>query len=173
MNKVSQTSTLLLAASGFLLFASAAFALGPSAATQAGKSPLRANVRACQAKENAVKQRSLQLAKLAADTETRFDTIAARVENFYASTATVSGHTVANYSVLAADIAIKKASVSAMLAVVTADATNFSCTNNGPKGQLMKFQTDMRAVKEALKNYRTSIKNLIVAVRSAVGKANE
>jgi hypothetical protein len=50
------------------------------------------------------------------------------------------------------------------------NSTNFSCDGNDPKGLLTQFRTDMQTVKQALHDYRTSIKNLIVAVRSVTGE---
>lgn len=179
--KFSRVAALTLITSGFLVGASVVFAIDGSPSgkpplvrpsTKSGESPFRANPRACQAKEAAVKQRSLQLTKIALNMEDRFATIAGRVEDFYTKQASSGGKIVPNYAVLVADIAAKKTAVSAALTVAQTDAANFSCTGNDPKGQLVKFHLDMKAVKEALKNYRASVKNLIVAVRTAVGKGN-
>lgn len=180
MKRLTGLAALALVASGFLVAAvSVVFALDatpstakpfnrslPTVASKSGQSPLRANVRACQVKENAVKQRSLHLIRLANNMEIRFDTIANRVETF----ATASGKTIPNYNALVADIAAKKALVSAALVKTSADVTDFNCTGNDPKGQLVQFRLDMQSVMGALKNYRVSIKNLIVAVRSVVGQ---
>lgn len=173
MSKLTKIFASTLVISGFLALAATAFALGPygpagvrpSTASEAGRSPLRANPRACQAKENAIKQRSLHLTQLVTLMETRFDTIASRVEGFYTSKVVPAGKTVPNYSTLVADIATKKVAVSTTLVVAQNDATGFNCTGNDPKAQLNQFRLDMQAVMGALKNYRVSIKNLIVAVR--------
>jgi hypothetical protein len=61
--------------------------------------------------------------------------------------------------------------VQAALTKTQNDADNFNCTGN-PKDQLMLFREDMQSVKKALKDYRTSIKNLIVAVHSVTGAQN-
>jgi len=184
MKKLTGLSALVLVISAFLFIGSVAFARGDDTnqngkqltlnrlspkASESGESPEHANPRACQAKEDAVKKRSLQLVKLATNMEVRFDTIAARVENFTTS----SGKTIPNYNALLADIAAKKAAVSAALVTSQADAANFSCTSNDPKGQLVKFRLDMQVVKDALKNYRSSIKNLIVTVRTTVSGTHE
>lgn len=80
-----------------------------------------------------------------------------------------SGKTIANYDSLVADIQAKKSAVQTALSIAQNDANSFSCTGDDPKGQLTQFRKDMQAVKKALKEYRTSIKNLIVAVRSVTG----
>ena len=123
----------------------------------------------CQAKENAIKKRTGQLTKLAATMQEKFDAIAGRVEEYYTSKVVPSGKTVANYDSLVADIQAKKGAVQTALTTAQNNAGTFACDGNDPKGQLSQFREDMRAVKSALKDYRTSIKNLIVAVHSVTG----
>ncbi|MBI4037949.1 hypothetical protein HY382_02805 [Candidatus Curtissbacteria bacterium] len=128
-----------------------------------------AKLRACQTREDAIKKRASRLAQLATNMEGKFDNHAQRVEEYYTLKVVQSGKTVANYESLVADIDAKKAAVAAALSAAQNTANNFSCTGDDPKGQLTQFRKDMQAVKKALKDYRTSIKNLIVAVRSVVG----
>ncbi len=128
-----------------------------------------AKLRACQAKEEAITKRATRLTRLVNNMESNFDKHAQRVEEYYTSKVLPSGKTVANYDSLVADIAAKKAAVAAALAIAQNDANSFICTGDDPKGQLTLYRQDMQAVKKALKDYRTSIKNLIVAVRSVVG----
>lgn len=133
------------------------------AGTEGGK------LRACQAKEAAVKTRLSRLISLVTNMENKFDSIAQRVKTYYTSKVIPSGKTVANYDALVADIQSKKAAVQAALTNAKNDADGFSCTTGDPKAQLRKYQEDMLTVKRALKDYRTSIKNLIVAVHSVTG----
>lgn len=128
-----------------------------------------ARLRACQAKENAIKKRTVQLTKLAVTMQEKFDAIAQRVEEYYTTKVVPRGKTVANYDSLVADIQAKKGAVQTVLTIAQSNAENFACDGNDPKGQLSQFKDDMRAVKSALKDYRTSIKNLIVAVHSITG----
>ncbi|KKS13791.1 MAG: hypothetical protein UU67_C0016G0004 [Candidatus Daviesbacteria bacterium GW2011_GWB1_41_5] len=128
-----------------------------------------AKLRACQTREDAIKKRASRLTQLATNMEGKFDKHAQRVEEYYTSKVVPSGKAVANYDSLVADIDAKKAAVAAALTTAQNDANNFSCTGDDPKGQLTQFRKDMQAVKKPLKNYRTSIKNLIVAVRSVTG----
>ena len=85
----------------------------------------------------------------------------------------VSGKTVSNYDALLADIQTKKSAVSTALQKGKDDFKSFSCTGDNPKGALTQFREDMQLVKQGLKDYRTSIKNLIVAVHSVVGDENK
>ncbi len=103
--------------------------------------------------------------------EEKFDVIAKRVEDYYTSKVVPSGKTVANYASLVADIQTKKGAVQTALTQAQTNAASFACTSDDPKGQMTQFKDDMRTVKAALKDYRTSIKNLIVAVRSVTGEA--
>ena len=128
-----------------------------------------AKLRACQAREDAIKKRASYLTQLATNMESNFDKHTQRVEEYYTSKVVPSGKTVANYDSLVADIQTKKTAVQAALTTAQNDANNFSCAGNDPKAQLTQFRKDMQAVKKALKDYRTSIKNLIVAVRSVTG----
>ena len=128
-----------------------------------------AKLKACQAREKAIKKRTEQLMKLATTMQEKFDAIAERVKEYYTSKVVPSGKTVANYDSLVADIQFKKEAVQTVLVTAQENAGSFACDGNDPKGQLAQFKDDMRAVKSALKDYRTSIKNLIVAVRSVIG----
>lgn len=126
-------------------------------------------LRSCQARENAVKNRMESLTNMATNIEKVFDSIAKRVEDFYAA----SGKTIPNYSTLVADISAKKAIVDTDLASAQSMVKAFSCTSGDPKTLLNQFRVDMQKVKTDLKNYRTSIKNLIVAVRPLAPEATE
>ena len=129
-----------------------------------------AKLKVCQNRENAIETRSKQLTKAAGNMLTTFDKIAERAEQYYTAKVVPSGKIVANYDALVAEIASKKQTVQTDLDKATADATAFSCTGNDPKGQLTQFRTDMQQVKKDLKEYRTAIKNLIVAIRSLTGQ---
>lgn len=145
---------------------------GAQSATRQAQAQTRlteAKLRACQAREDAIKKRAGRLTQLAGDMENKFDKHAQRIEEYYTLKVVPSGKTVANYYNLVADIQVKKTVVATALSVAQSDADNFSCTGNDPKGQLTQFRKDMQAVKNALKDNRTSIKNLIVAVRSVIG----
>jgi peptidoglycan hydrolase CwlO-like protein len=129
-----------------------------------------AKLKACQNREAAITKRSTQLAKTASNIQEKFDAIATRVETYYTAKAVPAGKTISNYDALVAEIATKKTAVQTALTTVQTSAAAFSCTSDDPKRQLTQFRTDMQAVKKDLQGYRTAIKNLIVAIRSATGK---
>ncbi len=162
-----------------IIFATTAFAIGkPQNFGAQGQSFGHPNIpvtqgtgglHACQARENAIKNSLTHLTTLATNMETSFDIIATRVEDYYTNKVVPSGKTVANYNALVSDIQTQKTNVQAALTTAQTDANSFSCTSGTPKTQLTQFREDMQAVKQALKSYRTSIKNLIVAVHSVAG----
>lgn len=140
-----------------------------SSETKSADKLTEVKLKVCQKKEANIQKRNSQLTKLVNNMITKFDSIATRVKTYYTSKAVPAGKTVANYDALVAEIATKKATVQTALDKATTDASAFSCTSDDPKGQLTLYRTDMQAVKQALKDYRTAIKNLIVAIRTATG----
>lgn len=128
-----------------------------------------AKLKACQARENAIKTRFERLNLLVTTMEEKFDAIAGRVEEYYTAKVVPGGKTVANYDSLVADIAAKKAAVSTVLTKAQNDIAGFSCDEADPKAQMTTYRLDMQGVIQELKDYRTSIKDLIVAVHSVTG----
>ena len=192
IDKVSKVSvSAFIAISSALIFTNTVFAQPPESQEHPGKNKQaqalikrsdlasaaaarreEGKLRACQARENAIKQRSTHLTQLVNSMLAMFDKHAQRVENYYTTKVVPAGKTVTNYNSLVADIAAKRAAVATALTQAQNDASSFSCTSSDPKTQLIKFKTDMQSVKKALKDYRTSIKNLIVAVHSVTGTIN-
>ena len=125
-----------------------------------------AKLRACQAIASSLTTRSNHLIDLVNQQIKTFTSIALGVEQYYLTKVVPSGSTLANYDSLVADITTKQTAVSSPLQAAQNDITTFSCTGNNPAAQLTQFRTDMQAVLTALQTYRTSIKNLIVAIVS-------
>ncbi len=135
-----------------------------------GSTRVEGKLRACQAKQQGVTKRMDQLEKMAENMLENFSAIQERVVQYYNEKVIPSGKTVTNYSTLIAEIQTKKTAVQTAIDQAKTNSAGFSCDEDNPKEQLKKFNEDMRAVKSALKNYRTSIRNLIVAVRSVTGQ---
>ncbi|MBI3385571.1 hypothetical protein HY031_00635 [Candidatus Gottesmanbacteria bacterium] len=157
----------------FVLLSSPIFAVGkPSGLPiQAQNHLTEAKLKACQARENGIRQRSTRLVDLVTNTETKFETIAKRVEDYYTNKQVPSGKIVSNYNNLTSDIQDKKTAVQvALIKVHQYEALNFSCSASDPKAQMSQFRTDMQTVKKTLQDFRISIKNLIVAVHSVTGE---
>lgn len=124
---------------------------------------------ACQMHSRNITTRSNHMVDLANRMMQVFDSIAARVENYYLAKLVPQGKTLPNYNALAADIQTNKNTITPLLQALQTDIANFKCDGTNPGGQLTQFRTDMQAVIRGLKTYRTSIKNLIVAVASIRG----
>ena len=129
-----------------------------------------AKLKVCQNRERAIQKRSTQLTKLSEKMLTTFDKIATRVQTYYTNTVVPTGRTVENYDGLVTEIATQKAAAQTALTTAQAAVESFTCAGEDPKGQLTAFNEQMKAVKKALKDYRTAVRNLIVAVHSNKGK---
>lgn len=140
------------------------------------KSDIRGDVnslrqKSCDARMNTIKTRSESLTNRAQRMENTFADIAKRVEDYYTGKLVPAGITVSNYDSLVSDIAAKKAVVDTTLADANSKASSFSCADlTAVKAEVTAYRVAMQKVITALKDYRTSIKNLIVAVRGAAGQ---
>lgn len=121
----------------------------------------------CQNHEDEIKEKLGNLGDFVSRALGTFDAIASRVENFY-TTKVAPTHPISNYQALVSDIAAKRAAAVTALTNAQSDINGFVCTGANPKGQITQYRVDMQLVKQALKDYRTSIKNLIVAVKAEV-----
>ncbi len=92
-----------------------------------------------------------------------FNKIFERTQAFYES----KGRTATNYAALVADANVKKAAAEAAVAKTKTTSVEFKCDGNDPKGAAAAFQGNLKEQNAALKAYKTSIHNLIVAVKSA------
>lgn len=128
-----------------------------------------AKLQACQTHAGNISKRSSHMVDLATNQEKVFDSIAAGVENRYLTKIVPQGLTVLNYDALVAAIGTQKAALLPLLQTVQTDVTNFACDGNNPSAQLLQFKTDLQAVIQGLKSYKTSVRNLIVAVASIRG----
>jgi hypothetical protein len=152
----------------FLVFAPSVFAQGkrPSPRPTPKMALNEVRLRSCEAKQASIQTRMASLLRMSQSMVKVFDSIAERVQNFYEDKVVPSGKTVPNYDDLVQDVAAKKALVTTALNEAQADSSTFNCSSEtDPKEGLNSFRLGMQKVKSALKNYRTSIKNLIVAVK--------
>src|SRR3989344_5459488 len=139
-----------------------------------GRGRLEENkIRLCQVKEKVITNRSNNMIRHANRMLEVFDSIATRIKNYYLTRLVPQGKTLPNYDSLVLDIQTNKNGLTPLLAAVQTDVANFKCDGDNPKGQLDQFKTDMHAVIAGLKAYKTSVRNLIVAVASIRGAGEE
>lgn len=158
----------LIAASAFLslaLFATPAFAQKPTTSMRPKPTLIPARMQSCETRSEAIQKRLAQLLKMTTNMLEVFDNHAQRIQDYYTNTLVPSGKTVENYSTLVSAISTKRAAVTAAWDEASTNANDFSCTNGDPRTLLNQFRIDMQATKRALGEYRTAIKNLLVAVR--------
>ncbi|HSX58003.1 MAG TPA: hypothetical protein VLE47_01890 [Candidatus Saccharimonadales bacterium] len=124
----------------------------------------------CETKKTNIVRRSTKLAERAENQINNFDQKATKVETYYTDKLVPKGITLDNYNDLVADVAAKKQAATDAVDAAKAAAQSFDCSGNDPKGQLNNFHTDMQNAIKAMKEFRVSIINLIVAVRTASGK---
>lgn len=125
-----------------------------------------AQLKACQAVSGSIVTRSTHLVGLVTKMEKTFTSIADGVEQYYLSKVVPTGSTLSNYDALVADISTKESTVASLVQTSQTDVASFSCTGNNPAAQLTQYRVDMQAVLKGLQDYRISVKNLIVAVRT-------
>lgn len=120
----------------------------------------------CEKVESKIKNRSVKMVTKAESMVTRFGKIATKVKDYYTNKLLPKGGTIDNYEALVADVAAHEAAVNDAVANAQSGISSFDCDANDPKGRLGNFKVDMQEVKTALKDYRTTIVDLLVAVRT-------
>lgn len=127
--------------------------------------------KSCEVRMDNIKKRSESLAERAEKMENNFGALAVRVQEYYTTKLVPAGVSVSNYDALVSDIATKKAAVDIAIAEAKSKTTSFDCTDvSTAKTRVSEYRVAMQKVIAALKEYKTSVKNLIVAVRTAAGK---
>ena len=124
-----------------------------------------AKLKACQNRQKAITNIMTRMADRGQKQLDLFSTIATRTETFY----TTKGKTLSNYDALVADVTAKKAAAQTEVDALKANSVSFKCDGTDPKGMADSFKTQLKAEILALKEYRTSVKNLIVGVKSVQG----
>ena len=124
-----------------------------------------AKLKACQNREKAITNIMTRLSDRGQKQVDLFGKIAERTEKFYAD----KGKTLATYDTLVADVSVKKAAAQTAVDTIKATVPEFKCDGTDPKGVAAIFKDSLKAEIEALKAYKTSVKNLIVGVKSVQG----
>lgn len=127
-----------------------------------------ARKKVCNARVGNVKRLMSGGAELAQKQQALFGQIAERVEQFY----TNKKLNVANYQQLVDAVGTKKEAVTSALAAVRA-LPAFSCDSDNPVGAADEYKVKLQAVRNALKDYRSSVQALLVAVKNAAKAAEE
>lgn len=130
-------------------------------------------LKVCEKKESSISKRSEKLVAKADNIQIRFDRIIEKVDTYYVDVVVPKGVEIENYSDLLANIEDHRRATANAVGVAGSTADNFTCEGENPKDQLKQFRTDMKGVISALKGYKTSVVNLIVAVRTKAKNIKE
>ncbi len=128
--------------------------------------------KSCKARIAAITERSDHMVALATVQEKAFTRIALSVESFYSTKIMTKNVTVANYQTLVANVQTAEDAVLAAETKVSGDAANLTCSTTSPQTMVLAFNTDMKAEISALRLYRKSIVDLIVAIKSSLSTTN-
>lgn len=124
-----------------------------------------AKLKACQNREKAITNIMARISDRGQKQLDLFSTIAARTEAFY----TDKGKTLSNYDALVSDVNAKQAAAQSAVSSTDSSGGGFSCDGSDPKGFVNSFKGSLKSEISALQAYRTSVKNLIVGVKSVEG----
>ncbi|HSX17249.1 MAG TPA: hypothetical protein VLH86_04060 [Patescibacteria group bacterium] len=121
--------------------------------------------KACENRRNSFETRLGNIDRHYTNHLATLDKITERVKTFK----TDKNLTVANYDALVADVAAKRQAVVDLQATLKQQADAFTCGNDQTvaKANLQVYKDALRQEIDAMKAYRTSVKNLIVAVKTA------
>lgn len=123
----------------------------------------------CQEREDHISSSMTGAASRGEDKISLFTKIAERTEAFYAA----KGKVLANYNELVAAVNSQKAAAQTAVDTVKASSDDFKCDSDNPKGTANLFKVDVKAMNDALKNYRSAVKDLIVGVKSVQSTSSE
>lgn len=124
-----------------------------------------AKLKVCQKREKHINDHMQRIAARGQKQLDRFSTIADKTEQFYAK----KGKTLSNYDELVNDVNTKKTAAQATVDKVKATSVTFKCDGTDPKGAAASFKDALKAEIAALKGYKTSVRKLIVGVKSVQG----
>lgn len=122
-------------------------------------------LKACENRQKAITNIMTRLADRGQKQLDLFSSIADKTEKFY----TDKGKTLSNYDTLLADVDAKKAAAVTAVDTIKSASITFDCSGEDPKGLVKSFKESLKIEIEALKAYKTSVKNLIVGVKSVQG----
>lgn len=119
-------------------------------------------LKACENRQKAITNIMSRIADRGKKQLALFGTIATRTETFYMN----KGKTLSTYNSLVADVNAKAATAQTAVSNLSTESTGFTCGGSNPKGFVSSFQAGLKTEIGALQDYKTSVKNLIVGVKS-------
>lgn len=121
-----------------------------------------AKLKACQNREKVINNIMRRMGDRGQKQIDLFTKIADKTTAFYDE----KGKTLSTYETLVADVAAKKVVAQSAVDTTKTSVAEFACDGTDPKGAAASFKENLRAQNNALKAYKTAVKNLIVGVKS-------
>lgn len=128
-----------------------------------------AKLKACEKREKAIQNIMARMSDRGTKQLDVFNKISDRVQAFY----TEKGKTLSNYDALVADVSAKQEAAQTAVGNLNGGSGEFECDGDNPKAVVESLKEDLHTMNEALKEYRTAIKNLIVGVKSVQSTTTE
>lgn len=122
----------------------------------------------CEKRKDNIDHQANNISSRAENHFNRFGQIVTMVDKFYTEKLVPKGVVVTNYDALKADIAKTQADAQAAIEAAKAKIATFDCASDNPKSQLEDYKAETKTVYAALKDYRTAIKNFILAIKAGV-----
>lgn len=120
-------------------------------------------LKACEERQTDINKHSTQFATEAAKHLDTFNSIFTKLQAFQ-----VSKHlTVSNYSTLLADATAKQATAQTAVTTLKTLDVNINCSQPDPASTVATIKESVSSTRTALQAYRTSLKNLVVAMKGA------
>jgi hypothetical protein len=118
-------------------------------------------LRRCVAVSKNITMRSQNMVRTVAELQNKFMSIVEGVKAYYVK----NGLKLSNYDELVVSIDTNNRLIEQHMTAAQEDVSQFSCNGENPSAQLKKLEVDIHLVLNALKEYRNTIRNLIVAIK--------
>ena len=117
----------------------------------------------CEKKQPQVKERISRLSSQGAKQLEVFSKIADRIQAFKE----MKNYEVINYDSLVSEVDEARLTAQNAVSLAHTSGQEFNCSSDSPRGTALSFQENLRLQIDALKAYKTAIKDLLVAVKSS------
>lgn len=124
----------------------------------------------CENRKEAVNKHYENLTKRVDNLIEKFARITERVDKYYTDKLLTSGLVLENYNQLKGEISKNKETIEKEVEDAKKKTGTFNCEEKTPKDKLIEYRDSMKRVLAALKSYKRSVRNFIVAVHTLAGR---
>ncbi|MDD3035794.1 MAG: hypothetical protein PHO93_02645 [Candidatus Saccharimonadaceae bacterium] len=123
----------------------------------------------CERNSNRIRNMFTNMNSLGEGRLNLFDNIAQKVQKFYSD----NKLNVENYDQLVQEINSTKEAAQLAIQAAVSTSSQFGCDTDDPKGTVNQYKVQVKTQVQALKDYRTAVKDLISAVQLAAQSSSE